>query len=117
MGEDTEINDDELDQEPKMNFYATGDDGKVIQLHKRMASVPITFGGKQFQQALEEEMKDYTDDQIVALAPFELCGRGIAGIDEMAKILDDNRVFFGLLQEEKERMEFLKLEAERKKYQ
>ena len=55
FSEETEINDNELDQEPpQMKFYATGDDGNVVQLHKRMASVPISFGGKQFQEALEE---------------------------------------------------------------
>ncbi len=86
------------DQSPEMKFYATGNDGQVIKLHNRIASVPISFGGKEFQKALEEEMKDYTDEEIMALAPFEIIGRGIAGIDEMAKAMDNNRVFFGLLQ-------------------
>ena len=99
--EEKEINDDEIDQDAelqKMEFFATGDDGKVIKLHNRIASIPIGFGGKAFQEALEEEIKDYTDEQVIALAPFEIIGRGIAGIEEMAKAMDDERVFYGILQ-------------------
>jgi len=96
--EDAEIDDNDLDQASKMEFFATGNDGKVIKLHERMASIPISIGGQQFQAALEEEIKDYTDDQVIALAPFEMTGRGIAGIEEMAKAMDDEKVLFGILQ-------------------
>ena len=95
--EDNEVDDDDLG-EPEMKFYATGDDGNVIKLHNRIASIPISMMGKVFQEALEEEIKDYTDDQVVALAPFDVVGRGIAGIDEMRNYMDDTKVYFGLLQ-------------------
>ena len=98
--EDAEINDDDLDQSSAMSFFATGSDGKVIKLHERVASIPISMMGQQFQQALEEEIKDYSDDQVRALAPFDLVGRGIAGIDEMraAMCASDDRVQFGMIQ-------------------
>ena len=98
--EESEINDDELDQSqsPAMKFFATGSDGKVIKLHERVASIPISMMGQQFQAALEEEIKDYSDDQVRALAPFEMVGRGIAGVDEMRAAMQDERVQFGMLQ-------------------
>lgn len=86
------------DTVPEIQFFATGNDGKVIKLHQRIASIPIGLSGKLFQQQLEKDLEQYTNDEILAISPFEMVGRGIAGVDEMRDSLDDNFVFFGMLQ-------------------
>ena len=48
--------------------------------------------------ALEEQMNTYSMDEVVAAAPFEVAGRGIAGIEEMAQCVRPDRVYFGVLQ-------------------
>jgi len=98
IDEDAEV---DSPQDPSLNFYATGQDGKALKLHKRVASVAIGVGGQQWQEAFEEEISEYTDEQIIAMAPFHFIGRGIAGIDEMAQVLhdsNDSQVYFGVLQ-------------------
>lgn len=79
-------------------FWATGMDGDVLKLHERVASIPITEMGLQFQMALEQEMSTYSMEQVVAAAPFEIAGRGIAGIEEMAQCVSSDKVYFGVLQ-------------------
>ena len=83
---------------PPDSFWATGMDGDVLKLHDRVASIPITEMGVQFQIALEEEMSSYSMEEVIAAAPFEIAGRGIAGIEEMAQCVSPDRVYFGVLQ-------------------
>ena len=70
----------------------------LTSLHNRESTYAVTATGKEFQRQLDEQLNRFDNHSIMGMAPFDIVGRGIAGIDELREHLDESKVLFGMIQ-------------------